>query len=330
MNKTVLIIPLLVSFFVTLFVIPLWMRKVTFGKIVGRDVHKAKYVEVPEMGGITIMAGFLVGILLFVGLNTYLFKTYLASLQVLAMLVSVLIAVVIGLVDDSLGWKIGLQNYQKPILTIAAATPIVVLNLGHSSMNLPLLGTVEFGLFYPFVIVPIAIVGASNGFNMIAGYNGLEAGMGSIMLLTLGLIAYKAGDIWTFFIAMAMLFSLLAFLTYNYYPAKIFPGDTMTYPVGALIAIIAIMGNLEKAGVILFIPYFLELILKARGRFKKESFARVMNDGSLCLRYEKIYGLEHLAIKIISPFRKVKETTVVWSLWGLEIILGSIAYLVYL
>jgi len=69
----------------------------------------------------------------------------------------------------------------------------------------------------------------------------------------------------------------------------------MTYSVGALIAIVAILGNIEKFALFLFIPYFLEFILKARGKFKKESFAEVQEDGSLKLK-EEIYGLEH------SPF----------------------------
>ncbi len=50
-----------------------------------------------------------------------------------------------------------------------------------------------------------------------------------------------------------MVGALLAFLWFNWYPAKVFPGDTLTYSVGALVACIAILGDMEKIAVILFI-----------------------------------------------------------------------------
>ncbi len=56
------------------------------------------------------------------------------------------------------------------------------------------LGTLDTGLLYPLLIIPIGMIGASNAFNMLAGYNGLEAGMGIVILSTLGLIAYNTGN----------------------------------------------------------------------------------------------------------------------------------------
>ncbi|MDP2841599.1 MAG: hypothetical protein Q8O17_04910 [Candidatus Methanoperedens sp.] len=44
-------------------------------------------------------------------------------------------------------------------------------------MAFPFLGTLDIGLLYPLLIIPIGMIGASNAFNMLAGYNGLEAGM---------------------------------------------------------------------------------------------------------------------------------------------------------
>ena len=160
---------------------------------------------------------------------------------------------------------------------------------------------------------------------MLAGYNGLEAGMGAIILSTLGFISWNLGYTWVAVVAFTMVMALLAFLIYNKYPSKIFPGDTMTYSVGALIAIVAILGNIEKFALFLFIPYFLEFILKARGKFKKESFAAVQEDGSLNLK-DGIYGLEHLTIKFLSKIKKkVYENDVVYALYGFEIILAIIA-----
>jgi hypothetical protein len=58
----------------------------------------------------------------------------------------------------------------------------------------------------------------------------------------------------------------------------------------------AILGNMEKIAIFFFIPYIVEVILKSRGRLKKESFAKPNKDNSLEMPYNKIYGLEHFAI----------------------------------
>src|SRR3989338_8334524 len=100
-----------------------------------------------------------------------------------------------------------------------------------------------------------------------------------------------------------MVAALIAFYIFNKYPAKVFPGDTLTYPVGALIAVIAILGNMEKIAIFFFIPYILETILKLRGGLKKESFAKLNEKGTLEMPYKKIYGLEHLAIKILQKIK---------------------------
>jgi UDP-N-acetylglucosamine--dolichyl-phosphate N-acetylglucosaminephosphotransferase len=88
----------------------------------------------------------------------------------------------------------------------------------------------------------------------------------------------------------------------------------MTYAIGAMIASIAIIGGLELIAFLFFIPYIIETILKSRGKLKKYSFGKPNPDGSLDLPYDKIYGLEHLAIKILKRVKrnhKVYERDVV-------------------
>ncbi|MBU4491391.1 MAG: hypothetical protein KKD69_02900 [Euryarchaeota archaeon] len=58
-------------------------------------------------------------------------------------------------------------------------------------------------------------------------------------------------------IAVTTISALIALLYFNKYPAKVFPGDTLTYPVGAIVAIVAILGNMEKSAVILFSLYYI-------------------------------------------------------------------------
>ena len=314
------------SFFVTLITLPYWIKRAKRAKLVGPDVHKTKQPEVAELGGLCVVAGFLIALLFFVATKVFVYKWPENIVQIFATMTAVLIATIIGFVDDILGWKIGLRARYKVALTLFISLPIVVINAGQATMNFPLLGSVDLGLFYPLIFIPIAVMGTSNGFNMIAGYNGLEAGQGMIILTTLAIITYVSGDSYAAFIASCMVAAIAAFYIFNSYPAKIFPGDTFTYSVGALIAIVAIIGNVEKYAIILFIPYFIELILKARGNLVKESFAAVQQDESLEKRYEQWYGIEHVALDLLKKMRgKATEQSVVWTIFLFQGFFAAVA-----
>lgn len=314
-----------VSFIVTYALTPRWINAAHRIGLVGRDMNKFSKPEIAEMGGIAVVSGFVAGVLFYIGLSTFYFHQDAYLIYILATLTTVLIIAIIGMLDDILGWKIGLKQWQKPILTLAAALPMMVVNAGESSMSLPIVGNVDFGILYPLVIIPIGIAGAANGFNMLAGYNGLEAGMGAIILSTMGYIAWKFNLGWVAIIAGCMVFALLAFLRYNWFPARVFPGDTLTYSVGALIACIAILGNMEKVAVLLYLPYFLDFVLPLRKRMKVEAFGKPREDGSLDLPYTKIYDTAHAVILLLKKIKgKAYEYEVALVIFLIELILGVI------
>jgi UDP-N-acetylglucosamine--dolichyl-phosphate N-acetylglucosaminephosphotransferase len=189
---------------------------------------------------------------------------------------------------------------------------------------------IEFGLMYPLLFIPLGIVGATATFNFLAGYNGLEASQGILILSSLAVVTWFTGNSWLTLICLIMIACLFAFFLFNYFPAKVFPGDALTYSVGALIAIVAILGNIEKIAVFFFIPYIIETILKVRGKLKKASFAKVNDDGTLENRYEKIYGLEHLAIKILKKIKgKVRETDVVLLINLFQIAIILVGFIIF-
>ncbi|MEK6844767.1 MAG: glycosyl transferase family 4, partial [Nanoarchaeota archaeon] len=247
--------------------------------------------------------------------------------SIFAILSTLFIATMLGSIDDLFGWKKGLSKSMRIVMMLFAAIPLMAINAGESI----LLG-IDFGLVFPLFLIPLGIVGAATTFNFLAGYNGLEASQGILILSALSVVTFLTGNSWLSVIALCMVAALIAFYIFNKYPAKIFPGDTLTYPVGALIAAIAILGNIEKIAIFFFIPYLLETILKLRGRLRKESFAKLNKDGSLELPYKKIYGLEHLAIKIlkkIKPSKKVYETEVVYFINGFQIIIILLGFWIF-
>jgi UDP-N-acetylglucosamine--dolichyl-phosphate N-acetylglucosaminephosphotransferase len=315
----------IVSFLVTFFSLPSWISRAREKGFTGKDVHKQNK-EVVELGGITVLLGAIVSLMTYIAIETFYFKGN-SLIFLLAATGSILIATMIGMTDDMLGWRIGLRQKEKVLLTLMVPIPMMVVNSGHSMMKFPLFGQVELGLIYPLFVLPIGIIGATNGFNMLAGFNGLEAGMGVILLSTLGFIAWQVGAVSAVVIAICFIFALIAFLYYNKYPSKVFPGDVLTYPLGATIAIVAILADLERFALILFFPYYIELIFKARGNFKPEWTGEVLKDGTLAVR-DRIFSVPHLAILVLRKIRgSAKENEVVILILALEMLVAFITVL---
>jgi len=327
--ELVIIISIAVSFLASWLTVRKWIRKAPEIGILGFDMNKPGLPKVAEMGGIGVVFGFGIGMLIYMGLMTFYLEQP-AYVSILAVLCAVLISCIIGMMDDMLGWKRGLRQWQKPIFTFFAALPIMVINAGQSTMNLPLIGSIDFGILYPLIIVPIGIVGASNAYNIVAGYNGLEAGLGVIILSVMGYFAYISGSQNAMVLAFCMVSALIAFLYFNWHPARVFPGDTMTYSLGALAACIAILGDMERIAIILFLPYAVDFLLQSKGGFGKEAFAKVNDDGSLDKPYPEIFHLTHLAIVLIGRWKgKVYERDVVLLLCGIEIAIAGLCIYAY-
>jgi len=228
-----------------------------------------------------------------------------------------------------LGWKRGLTQFQKFLLTIPIALPLMVINAPHTIMTLPPpLGPFDFGPVYPLLLVPVGVIGATNGFNLLAGYNGLEAGMGLIIFTTFGVAGLIVEKYWISLIAFIVSASLLAFLYFNWYPAKVFPGNSFTYSIGSMIAAIAILGDMERLAVWLFLLYFIEglLYFKARAIDKAgdvQAFGISNEDGSLEMPYEKIYDTTHFAIWFLKKVKnKVYEKNVVHFLLFVQFLIA--------
>ena len=326
--ELILIIPLLLGFFLTLFSMNFWIKKAHQIGLIWDDVHKREGNKVAGSGGIIVVFGFLAGVLSYIAINTFYFNSTQNLIQILALLASVLIVSGVGIIDDLFGWQHGgLSVRSRLVLVIFAAVPLMVINAGTSTIM-----GINVGLIYPLILIPLGIVGASTTFNILAGYNGLESSQGIIILGALSITTYLTGARWLSLISLLMVLCLLAFYFFNKFPAKVFPGDVLTYPVGAMIAIVAILGNVEKIAVFFFIPYILETILKTRGKLKKESFGKLNHDESLEIPYEKFYGLEHIAIyllKKIKPSGKVYEKDVVYFINLLQIIVIILGFALF-
>ena len=312
----------IVSFAVSFAGFPIVIPLLKKAGIVGKNMNSEKQEEIAEMGGLIIATGFGAGIILTIFLRTFLDLFLSVGLtSILAALSTVLIVVIIGVFDD----LISMRQWIKVIMPVFAALPLMALKEGYSMMRIPFVGLIDFGIFYSLVLVPLGITGAANAVNMLAGFNGLEVGMGVVAIGSLSIIAYLIGETTSLIILMATLGALVAALRYNWYPAKILVGDVGTLSIGAIIACAAIVGNHETAGVIIIIPYVVDFLIKAKNRFPY-SFGEY-KDGKLYCPEGGPVGLCQLIMKVCGG---ISERNLVLVLMGIEAIFGLIALLIYI
>ena len=335
MNEGVfLTLSAVVSGSLTLLLVKSWIPVARKWGLVGKDLNKPDKPEVPEAGGLWVLIGISFGILTLEALYTYINNEYYKLTELFSVTIVLLLSGLLGFIDDILGWHKGLPVWGRVLFMAPIAIPLVVIKAGVPSMELPLIGTVNFGILYPLIIIPIGVLGAANAFNMIAGYNGLEAGMGLILLGFTAIYSYMEGLKPIFELTIIGIASLIAFLYFNLYPARVFPGNSFTYGFGAFYASLVILGDFQKFGVSLFILYFLEFALFVRGLSNgiyKENFAKVESDSLLYPPYDRVYSLTHLAIKIVLKLkgRGAKEYEVVAIIWSLQIFVGIVAILLF-
>lgn len=328
-----LAIPIVISLILTILVLPKWIKKCKQTGMLWEDMNKAKHPRnVAASGGIVVIMAFILSVLSYIAIITFLGMINGQDIvKILSLLSVILILALVGLTDDLLGWKRGGLSWKlRLVLAFMASIPLVVINAGEHVVGIPFFGITDLGLLYTLFLIPLGVAGATTTYNMLAGFNGLEAGQGVIILSFLSFISYLTGNTWLAIIGLCMAASVLAFYFYNKVPAKVFPGDIMTWSIGALIACMAILGNFEKIAVFVFIPYIIETFLKVRGKLKKQSFGIPDKNNNLSMPYNKIYSLTHLAIFILSKFKKnVKESDVVYLIFAFEILLCLSALIIF-
>ncbi len=314
----------MVSFIVSFISLPIVIPRLKKAGIVGKNMNSESQEEIPEMGGLVIAIGFGAGIVATIFLRTF-FDIFLSAnlTPILAVLSTVLIVVLIGIFDDLISIRQGI----KAIMPVFAALPLMAIKEGYSLMKIPGLKIINFGIYYSLILVPLGITGAANAVNMLAGFNGLEAGMGIVAIGSLAIIAHLMGQTTSFIILIAALGALLATLYFNWYPAKILVGDVGTLTIGAVIASAVIIGNFEAAGIILIIPYMVDFLIKAKNHFPAKNWWGIYKDGKLYCPDSRPVGLCQLIMKLCGG---ISERNLVLVLMGIEAIFGVIAILVYL
>ena len=300
------LLAIFVSFIATFFSTPIFTRFLWRAEVVGTDVHKKNKPLIPTSAGIPVAIGIFIALMGYIFAKTFIYGDTSEVLLMFAAITTILLITFIGFLEDVLHNRIkdkdgdnrsvigGLKKWQKPLMTLPAAIPFMVIAAGTTTLALPLIGVVNFGVLYPLLLIPIGVVGAANMVNLLGGLNGLEAGMGIVYTGMLGLYACTIGSTLAALIAFATLGALIGIFYFNRYPARILPGDSIQYLLGAVLVSIAVLGNMEKAVVIASLPFFIEFVLKLRGKLQKKTIGFLNETGKVQSKYEKIYSLPHI------------------------------------
>jgi UDP-N-acetylglucosamine--dolichyl-phosphate N-acetylglucosaminephosphotransferase len=301
--------------------------------IIALDLHKKKKPRIANSGGVSVSLSLIVGLMFFVAVQTFIFRITEQIVYLFAAVLTIVLITIIGFFDDlnrsdvvrgEKEIRSGLGKWQKPVFTIPAAIPLMAVSAGVTSMSIPLLGPVNFGILYPLLIIPLGVVGTANAVNLLGGFNGSEAGMGVIYCSSLGLYALLNNEVIPAIIFFSTVGALIGFLRYNWFPARILSGDSLTYCLGAVVAAGVILGNMERAGIITMTPFIIEFLLKLRSKLKASCLGKLRNDGKLDPPYgKKIYSWTHIILNL----GKLTEKQVTIILIFMQIIFSLLPFL---
>lgn len=221
-------LPLVVAFATTYVLVP-QVRKFAIecrvaDKPNGRKLHAQ---AIPHLGGVAIFSGFFLGLLVCLGSQ----RDPMLGTRVLALLPALLVLFGLGLVDDLRGLRAGVK------LTYQLLGAVCVVSMGAGFHVLGMTSSVEF-VFLALVSL-VWYVGICNSMNLIDGLDGLAAGAAALSAAGFLAVAVVVGDAAVAVIALSLIGGLLAFLRFNFHPARIFMGDTGSMFLGFALASLA-------------------------------------------------------------------------------------------
>lgn len=304
------IIGAVISFLVSIFVVP---AVIYFSEKKGlmdapgeRKIHDH---PVPRLGGVAVWLSTMLTFLFLVFLSYYPYGSLLSGILLGSSLMFLL-----GLIDDIYC----LDAKFKLFIQLAIATIVFCLGIRIENIYLPF--GISFNLgFLSWFVTTAWIVGVSNAVNFIDGVDGLAGSVISVSAVTLGLIAAScSADMVGPLIAFILAGAMLAFLTYNFNPAKIFMGDSGALFSGFLLATLSVTGVMKVESVAMWVPLLVLAVPIFDITFA--SFRRIMKGKS-----PFVADAEHIHHRLLHAGLSQNQTVLVLTI--IAAIVGAIGVL---
>ncbi len=221
LNIFILIAVFFISILINKFLIRYSYKLRLIDKPNSRSLH---LIEKSRAGGIAIVISFIIGLFFFnVELSLYLILAFF-------------IIFFLGVYDD-------VKNISSKIKFFWIIISATFLYFdGYFIHSIGVFAKIDFIMspFVSYIFLLFAVVGFINAMNLIDGLDGLSAGIGIVILVSFSYIGFKYSDNFLFYISITLIFSLLGFLIFNWYPSKIFMGDTGSLSLGFVIVVLSI------------------------------------------------------------------------------------------
>jgi len=239
--------------------------------------------------------------------------------KALTLAVCILFGGFMGLLDDwmDLRWR------YKAFLPLIAALPLIALTFKLSyirtSILIPLIGIIDFGVYYYFVIIPLIVTITTNTINQLGGLNGLETVCPAIVLI--GLMTCSGSN------ALLLLVPLIVWIIlaiYNF-SGKIFVGNTGSFAIGMTLAAFAIITDLKWSLMISITPFIFNSSIILLNYFIFRTKANVSFNGNRLISDHR-----RSLITIITYKRPMTEKQVVITIAVLVAISTMAATLIHL
>ena len=212
----------------------------------------------PTMGGLMMLLAIVVATMFWSKLTP----------EILIALVLTLGHGVIGFIDDFikvvLKRSLGLKAKEKLLGQIFMAVALSYISINYLQLGtdiwIPFLDhKLELGYFY-YPLLFFVLVGTTNAVNLTDGLDGLAAGTASIALITYMIICLYLNQLDLAIFCAAVLGATLAFLKFNYYPAKVFMGDTGSLALGGFVAGVAYAMQMPLFIILVGLIYLVEVL----------------------------------------------------------------------
>lgn len=254
------LVAFVISMIIGPFLIPI-LHKLKFGQNIREEGPKShqKKAGTPTMGGIIFILATIIAMLI-------VMRDF--SGEAIIALYAFVAFGVIGAIDDVL--KIihrkneGLKAYQKMLLLLVVSGILAYYSANNQNIGTAIIipfanKVVDLGIWYiPFIIFYFAAT--TNGVNLTDGLDGLATSVSLLVITFLALISLAFRNYQLAVFSAIVAGSLLGFLRYNVFPARIFMGDTGSLALGGVIAAIAMMLKLPLIIIIIGGVYVMETL----------------------------------------------------------------------
>ncbi len=254
MDASHVALPLIVAAGVAAAATPLAARLAIALGIVDRPAERKVNVRhgIPLLGGMAVALGCLAGLLTFDSLGV---EELRIDSRIIAFGVGSLSLIILGAWDD----RFDLNAWQKLPVQVFAAGVAISAGFTIDFFSNPItLTTYVLPWWISWPVTLFWIVAVTNAMNLIDGLDGLSAGTGAIISVTLAVICWQADQLIGVMIGVAMFGALAGFLPFNFPPARIFLGDAGALFIGYALALISTQGY-RKAALLTFIVPLLAL-----------------------------------------------------------------------